>query len=239
MEVFAILILTIGIFCGFFVQTVAGFAGALVAMPILLFVMDLPDAVAYVSLFYGFSSCYMVYKEWDNIDKSIVKIIIIPSLIGLLVGVWILKIGNPLFLKKGLGIFIVGYVTYNYLGKKEARISKFLEFVFGFFGGFFSSVFAVGGPLYVIIIKNLAPNMKVFRATIFGVLGIVVFMRLPILAVTGVLNEKHLYYAMFVFPFFMFAIFLGKKLFAILDEAVLKKGILVLLLISGITLMFK
>jgi uncharacterized membrane protein YfcA len=46
-----IVLLTIGIFTGFFVQTITGFAGALIALPFLLFVMPLPDAIGYLSIF--------------------------------------------------------------------------------------------------------------------------------------------------------------------------------------------
>lgn len=52
LEVF--FILAIGIFVGFYVQTVVGFAGSLMALPILLFKMDLPDAIAFISIFYLF-----------------------------------------------------------------------------------------------------------------------------------------------------------------------------------------
>ena len=55
--------LTIGICLGFFVQTVTGFAGALIALPVLLFVMPLPDAIGYLSIFYMISTPFHVYKN--------------------------------------------------------------------------------------------------------------------------------------------------------------------------------
>ena len=56
MNIELLIITCIGIFCGFFVQTMVGFAGALVALPILLLKMDLPEAVAFIAIFYLFSS---------------------------------------------------------------------------------------------------------------------------------------------------------------------------------------
>jgi uncharacterized membrane protein YfcA len=60
------------IFTGFFVQTITGFAGALIVY-LLLFVMPLPDAIGYLSIFYMISTPFHVYKEWKYIDKSLLK----------------------------------------------------------------------------------------------------------------------------------------------------------------------
>ncbi len=239
MEPTTLIVIIIGIFFGFFVQSVIGFAGALIAMPILLLVIGLTDAVTYVTIFYCFSSAYLVAKEWKNIDKKIVLSIILSSLVGVAIGTWVLTFGNPKFLKKALGVFILLYVTYTYFDKKEKRNWSKLEFLFGFLGGFSATLFSIGGPMYVIIVKNITPNVKIFRATMFGVLGVVTYMRIPALVIGGLLNSTHLYYSLFIFPFFVFSIYLGKKMYTVLNEATLKKGLLVLLIISGFMLILK
>lgn len=60
MNVEFLVIACLGIFIGFFVQTMIGFAGALVALPILLLKMDLPEAISYIAIFYLFSSLFLV-----------------------------------------------------------------------------------------------------------------------------------------------------------------------------------
>jgi hypothetical protein len=40
-------------------------------------------------------------------------------------------------------------------------------------------------------------------------------------------------------PFFILAIYLGKKAYAELNETVIKKGVLALLFLSGVMLLFK
>ncbi len=84
MDVNVFLILTIGIFVGFYVQTVIGFAGSLMALPILLLAMDLPNAIAYISIFYLFSSAFLIKKEWQHIDKNmILKLALRPLILRL------------------------------------------------------------------------------------------------------------------------------------------------------------
>lgn len=239
MQTDILLLISLGIFLGFFIQTIIGFAGSLVALPILLLAVSLPDAIAYISLFYFLSSLYLVKKEWVNIDKKLIVKIAITSSIGIAVGIWALNYGQPLLLKKVLGVFLLIYVIYSFYDVKKFKSSSLLEYVFGFLGGFFSGLFSTGGPLFVIMVKNATVDMKTFRATMFGVLGIVSVVRIPMISIGGILNWDHLYHALFIFPFFFLAIFLGKKTYSKIDELLLKKSVLAVLFFSGAVLLFK
>ncbi|TDE05627.1 sulfite exporter TauE/SafE family protein [Flavobacterium hiemivividum] len=232
-----ILVLTIGIFTGFFIQTIIGFAGALIALPFLLFVMPLSEAVGYISIFYLISTPIYVYKEWEHIDKNLVKNLALSSFVGIIVGIIVLTYGKPIFLKKALGLFIILFVLNSLKVKKEFQIMNKMKHVFGFMGGFFSGLFATGGPLYVMIVKNETADVKTFRATMFASLGLVTVMRIPVLALGGFLTLSQVYNSLYVLPFFILALFLGKKVYLKLDEVLLKKIILGLLFISGIALL--
>jgi len=238
MDITVLLILTIGIFIGFYVQTVIGFAGALMALPILLLGMELPDAIAYISIFYLFSSVLLITKEWKNIDKEIILKLAIASVIGVLLGILVLTFSKPILLKKGLGVFILLYVAYVSYGKKKLKLNKGGIISFGVMAGFFSGVFSTGGPLYAICIENSVKDIKAFRATMIGVLGLVSITRVPALAVSGILNFSHLKTTLLVFPIFLFAQFLGKRTFMKINENVFKKLLMVLLCISGLILIF-
>ncbi|MGY8913787.1 MAG: TSUP family transporter [Flavobacteriales bacterium] len=233
-----LLILIIGTFLGFFIQTIIGFAGALIALPILLLAMPLPEAIAYISIFYFISTPIFVYREWNNMDKTILKKLALSSVVGVIIGIVILSYGQPLILKKALGIFIILFVLHSLRVQKQVKQAFKMEYTFGFLGGFFSGVFSTGGPLYVMVVKNVTPDVKTFRATMFGVLGLVTMVRLPVLAIGGILTMNQLYNSLFVLPFFIMALFLGKKVYLKIDELLLKKIILGLLFISGVTLLF-
>jgi hypothetical protein len=238
MDVNIILILTLGIFVGFYVQTVVGFAGSLMALPILLLAMDLPNAIAYISIFYLFSSAFLITKEWHNIDKTIILKLALTSIIGVILGIVVLTFSKPIILKKALGIFILIYVAYVSFGKKKVELNKGGIISFGVLAGFFSGVFSTGGPLYVMCIENTVREVKAFRATMIGVLGLVTITRVPALAVSGILNFSHLKMSLIVFPVFLFAQFLGKRTFKKIDEKAFKRFLMILLCISGLLLIF-
>ncbi|HEA28452.1 MAG TPA: sulfite exporter TauE/SafE family protein [Leeuwenhoekiella sp.] len=238
MDIDLFIILTIGIFIGFYVQTVIGFAGSLMALPILLFGMQLPDAIAYISIFYLFSNGFLIAKEWQNIDKKIILQLAITSIIGVILGIIVLTFSKPILLKKGLGVFILLYVAYISFGKKRIKLNKGGVASFGVLAGFFSGVFSTGGPLYVICVENSVKDIKAFRATMIGTLGLVTITRVPALAVSGILNFSHLKMTLLVFPAFLFAQFLGKRTFTIINEQLFKKFLIVLLCVSGLVLTF-
>ena len=238
MSLVILLVVGLGIFAGFFIQTLIGFAGALIALPILLLVLGLQDAIAYISIFYFFSSVYLIAQEWQYIDRKIILKLSIATILGVGLGICVLAYGKPLFLKKALGVFILLYVCYTVYAKDKVFKQPKLNFLFGLAGGFFSGLFSTGGPLYVIIVKNSSLNMKSFRATMFGVLGLITAVRLPTLYAAGILNIEQMRYALYLMPFFILALYLGKKAFAKLNEVVLKKGVLALLFLSGSMLVF-
>lgn len=239
MSVTILLIVGLGIFLGFFIQTLIGFAGALIALPILLLAVGLQDAIAYISIFYFYSSIYFIKKEWKNIDKRIILKLSIATILGVLLGIWVLAHGKPIFLKKALGVFILVYVGYTIYTKDKVFNLPKLEFLFGLAGGFFSGLFSTGGPLYVIVVKNSAVTMKTFRATMFGILGLITAVRIPTLYKAGILTMEQVYHSFYIIPFFILSIYLGKKAYAKLNETVLKNGVLALLFLSGIMLVIK
>lgn len=233
-----LILLAIAIFCGFFVQTMVGFAGSLIALPILLIGIKLPDAIAYISIFYFFSSSFLVYKEWKNIDKKVIIKLGWASAIGVIAGIIVLTYSKPIILKKALGVFILLYVAYVSFGKTNLKLGKKSSTAFGMLGGFFAGVFSTGGPLYVIAVKNTVDEVKIFRATMIGVLALVTAIRIPSLAIGGVLDIFHLKMSLFILPVFFLAQFLGNHLFLKINEELFKKVLLGLLCLSGAALIF-
>ena len=238
MDIALLLLLIIGIFTGFYIQTTIGFAGSLIALPILLFGMELSDAIAYISIFYMFSSILLITKELKNIDKNIILKLTTATVLGIVLGILVLTFSKPIFLKKALGIFILLYVAYIILVKNKIVLNKVGIFSFGVMAGFFSGVFSSGGPLHVICIENSVKDIKTFRATMIGISGLVTLIRVPALAVSGILNISHLKMTAFVFPFFLLAQFLGKKTFSKINENAFKKILIALLCISAVILIF-
>lgn len=238
MDIEVFLILIIGIFAGFYVQTIVGFAGSLIALPILLFKLPLQDAVCYISIFYMFSSLLLLTKEWRNVDRPMILQLSLSTIVGVVIGIVVLTYTKPIFLKTALGIFILVYVAYISFGKKKIKLGKTGTYTFGLLAGFFSGVFSSGGPLHVVCLENSIKDVKTFRATMIGLSAVITVTRIPALAVSGILTVNHLKMSMLVLPVFLFAQFLGKRTFSSINEIFFRKILTVLLGVSGLLLVF-
>lgn len=239
MDLTPLLIMAVGISLGFFAQTITGFGAALVSLPILLLILSLPDAMSLMSIFLLLFSLILAYQNRTLINKKVVLQMAIGGTLGMILGVQTLKWGNPVILKKALGIFIVGYVLHAILSKREIQSFKKLGFLFSILGGFFSGLFSSGGPLFITYIHNKLKDIKVVRATLIGTLAITNTLRIPLLTQAGLMNKAILMNAAYLLPFFLLAIFLGSKFFHHLNEHLLKRFFLFVLLASGIALIIK
>jgi len=234
-----LIILITGIGLGFFVQTVAGFAGGLFALPIILQVIPMQEAVAYLSVFLCLFSILLVYKTWPEIDKKTVKELSLGIVVGLAVGVIILKLGSPDILKRLLGVFILLFVGYHFLKKKKIRIPGGSGLFFGLAGGVFSGMFSAGGPTYVMYVYNKIDGAAVFRATLIGILSITNILRLPMLVVSDILTVDILTNSLMILPFFVLALFFGNKLYTKINAHTFKNILMILLVVSGLSLLIR
>lgn len=235
----ALLICIIGIFCGFYVQTVVGFAGALVALPILLLGMELPDAISMISLFYLISSAVLLYQNWSDVNKKIVIQLALTITVGTILGILVLKLGKPILLKKSLGIFVILYVIYKMTDKDKVAFLSKLGTPLGLLGGFFSGLFSTGGPIYMIYVQSKLKTSDAIRATMIGVIAFTNLVRVPTLTVNGLLGVAHLKLALYIIPFYFLAQFLGNVTYDKLNEKTFHKLLLILLFLSGISLIVR
>jgi len=239
MEIAHLAVIGIGIGLGFYVQTIAGFAAGLFAIPILISVVPMQEAIALMSIFLLIFSIILVYKNWKKIEQKTVLELSIGVIIGLSVGILILKTGNPIFLKRLLGVFTILFVAYNFLSRNKLKIPGKMGVLFGLAGGFFSGMFSAGGPTYVMYVYNRIDSASIFRATIIGILAVTNTLRIPMLVVSDILTPDTLLIALYMLPVFIIALLLGNKTYHKVNEGKFKTILMILLGISGISLLIR
>jgi len=239
MELSGIIILALAIGFAFILQTIVGFGGGLVSLPIILLFFDLPEAIAFLSIFLALFSVGMVYKTHDHIDRSTILELGMGILIGLPIGIYLLQYGNPEVLKKILGVVIVLYVIQAQFKKRTFKTCKGSGPIFGVVSGLFSGLYATGGPIVVTYINNKVSKKKYLRATIIGVLAITNIARVPMLAQQKILTLELFKISLYIIPVFLLSMWIGQYAYEKANEEMFKKILLGLLLIEGIMLIIK
>ncbi len=236
MTVVHFLVLIAGVTAGFYVNTIVGFSAALVSFPFFLLVMNIRDAVGLESIFYLLSSIILTFKNYKLINRKVVGELAIGIVIGLIAGIKLLKSGDPIILKKIFGVFVLIMVAYLYFHNRKNKHFKRLGILFGFAGGFFSGLFATGGPPVVAYIYNKIDENSVMRASIIGALGVINMIKAPMLIYSGIINLPLLLLALCLMPFFILAIILGHRTYNKINEEVFRNILLLLLMASGISI---
>lgn len=236
METTVLIITSIGIGIGFFIQTVVGFAATLFALPILLTVLSLQDSITCLSIFHLIFSIILISKNYKYVNKKIALEIVIGGIIGLIAGISLLKYGNSEILKIFLGLFIILYVIHATFKKRENEILKKMGIIFSLLGGFFSGLYSAGGPLFATYIYNKLSNQNAIRATLIGALLVINIFRIPLLVANELISYNIIFLSFFILPSFLISIYLGEKLHKQIKETTFKSVFLSLLLISGISL---
>ena len=233
-----LLIIFFGIFLGFLMQTVAGFSGSIVSLPILFTVLEVKQAVGLMAILLFFFSAILIYQNRKLIDKKFYLEAVIFTLPGVLLGIYLISFGSPDFLKKALGIFMIAYVIISIFEKNKFDFIKNLGIPVSLFAGIFSGMFAVGGGLFIMYLRTRIKHAPKLRATMLAILGTNNIVRLPILTYTGVVTWDSLHYALISLPVLSIAIFLGSKVFKKIDDSTFNKIILGLLFAGGVSLLF-
>jgi len=239
MDAFTFLILGLGVALGFFVQTVAGFAAAPVALPILLSVFSIQESVALLSVYFFLISVILVSKNYRLMDRRAVFELGVASIVGMVLGVVILKLGKPIILKRALGAFILFFVGFTYIQKTKIELFKKLGVLFGLTGGFFAGLFSTGGPLFVVYIYNKIKKSRNMRATIIGMTGLTGFLRVPALMMSGMFTYNTVLTAVYALPFFVVSVYLGKNTYKRIDEKTFQNMLRLILTLSGISLIMR
>jgi len=239
MEPIYLLVLIIGVGLGFYVQAVLGFAASLVALPIILNVLNIQESVALMSIFFFIFSVTLTWKNWRLIDRHTILELSLGIIAGLLLGIYVLKFGSPIILKKALGVFVILFVGYLFIKNTKIKFPKKTGPFFGFLGGIFSGLFSAGGPPIVFYIYNKLDKSTVVRATIIGAIGITDFLRFPILIVTNILTIDIVVLSLYVLPIFLLALYLGHLTYHRINENIFKTLLMIFLIFSGISLLVR
>ena len=238
-EQIQLLVLITGISLGFYVQMIAGFGSALVALPILLTGMDIQEATAVLSMYFFAFSVIQIYKNYKLADRRTTVTMLIGTVFGIAVGIVLLKLGKPLILKKFLGIFILLYVASRLFKPRQIKWVDKAGLLFGFGSGIFSGLFSTGGPLCVVYVYNKMFKPDIFRATVIVILGLMDIIKLPVLIATNILNTEVAFKAIYAVPFFFLAMLLGKITYPKINEVFFRKMLLGLLFVSALFLIIR
>lgn len=158
MDIKIIVLAVSAVFLGALMRAVFGFGDSVVSMPLLaLLPLDIKTSIALVGLT-GFSVAVLtILSGWDNIDRPVLKQLSIGTLLGIPIGLLLVKFASQSTIAFILGVFLIFYGIYS-LMKAKIKQSKESSWInrpiganfFGFIAGMLGSAYNMNGiPIVV------------------------------------------------------------------------------------------
>jgi uncharacterized membrane protein YfcA len=223
---------------GFFVESIIGFGGGLIAYAILGFFIDVKQMVL-AGLYIGTcASAYIIYSDHKNFAKKIFFSTLPICFIGTAIGVFAFSKLSSNAMLSILGALSI-FLSLRIIFFENVKFPKFLRNFLLLIGGISHGLFGIGGPFIVNALQGEFKNKSELRTTMASF-----FVTFNILRFTQLLVQKQIKPDFFfnvswtIIPVFI-AIFFGFKVHLKIDEKLFKKMIAAMTFFAGIVFLFK
>jgi uncharacterized protein len=187
------------------------------------------------------------WKEWD---KKELGILIPPAVMGVFVGVIIIKMVPDTMFKVGLGVLAILFSSYHigksvFKGKDErlktvgqsANSKKYLTFLFGFLGGTASTVIHAGGMVMSIYLLQRPGDRRGFVGTLVFFFAVLNFLKLGAYLKIGIITCDIALLVAAVSPIIILGGICGNFLNRRLSQDVFRVIVLIIICLIGMRLL--
>ena len=219
---------------------ISGFGSTVIAVPLLAHFMPLKFVIPMIVLL----DCVGAIGMGTRLRADVFKRELVPLLpflaVGLLTGAYLLLRLPGEILLAGLGVFVLAFGVLYATGKQAAfRVGRWAVAPVGIFAGTTSSMFGVGGPIYVMYLSARGATPEQIRATMPVIFIFTTIARIAIFGAAGLLTAPVLYSALALLPIMVLGMWIGHHLHLSMSREQLVRLIGALLVLSGASLLVR
>lgn len=225
----------------FFIKGLCGFANTLVFTSILGFGVNNIN-ISPVEIILGYPANFILtWKNRNGLNAKIWVPLAVIVLTGCIPGALLLKNVNAQYIKIvfGIAVICIGIEMFcRENGIIKSKGSKIVLMIIGIASGVLCGLFGVGA-LLAAYVGRTTDTTDEFKANISAVFIFENTFRIVLYSILGVITLSSLKQSVLMMPFVLIGLFLGMKSSQIMDDKVVKRIVIVLLIISGIVLIAK
>lgn len=223
------------IFLGIFTQSLVGFGSALICMPLLIQVLGVRPAATLFALVVCTAELMMVVRYRRAFSPRAVSRLVIASLVGIPVGVYLLSRAPETLVLLLLGLLLISYGLYALSGFKVPPLQDSRwGYGFGFVSGMLSGAYNTGGPPLVIYATGRRWSPAEFKSNVQTIFVFNTFFVLATRATSGDITPEVSLLFVLVMPFALLALAAGFYLERYVNPQLFRRIVLVLLVILGV-----
>lgn len=219
-----------------FLQGLTGFGFALMTTPLLLLVMANPKDVVILNVaLCPLQALLITWQSRRYLEGSKVWLLFLPSLPGILLGTYIIKIISPSALKLSVAALCIVFAIPLLLGYSRQIKREGLGLgIAGFISGVLSPSTSLGGPPIVLFLANQGWAKELLRATMSAVIFLRMTVSMAVLWLAGLVATPVLFLALGLMPVTIIGTYLGSGLMPRIKSEVFRSVAVVIIIASAL-----
>ena len=219
---------------------ISGFGSTIIAVPLLAHFYPIQFVIPMIVLLDCVGAISMGVRLRTDVNKAELVPLLPFLAAGLLIGAFLLLRVPATMLLAGLGAVVVAYGLLYASGRQpKVRVARWSAAPVGVFAGMTSSMFGVGGPIYVMYLTARGSTPEHIRATVPVIFIFTTIARIVIFALAGLFTSNVLLTAAALLPLMVLGMWLGHHLHLNMSREQLVRIIGILLVGSGISLLVR
>lgn len=155
------------VFAATFVRSALGFGDALIALPLLTWMISIRQATPLMILVSATVAALILFRDWRKVDWRAVGRLLCGAIAGVPLGAWYLRTIDESLVKSLLAVLILGISAFSLLRPRllEEKTDRAAP-LFGFLGGLLGGAYNTAGPATAIYGAIRRWSAGAFRANI-------------------------------------------------------------------------
>lgn len=223
------------IFFAAIVQGATSFGFSLIAIPLLTLFLPISIVVPMAVIFSIVTNILVYLDARKNVDLLRIKYMIVFGILGIPLGVMLLKVANPAYLTVGVGVITLLTAIAQIRGVKYDIKNENLSFsIAGFISGVLNGSITLSGPPIVLFLANKGTKKNEFRGSFAGYALITNVFAIITMVYANVMTMQVTLEALKLTPFVIVGVIIGVLYIRGIDEVQFKKITLYLIATIGI-----
>jgi len=201
------------IFLATLIRSAFGFGEALVAVPLLALLMPVEEAVPLATLVSITVASIVVAQDWHKVHVRSAGWLVISTLFGIPLGLWLLTAVPEAVVKAILAVVIIGFSSYCLVSRSPFQLKdERWAWLFGFGAGVLGGAYGMNGPPLVVYGSLRQWSPEHFRATLQGYFLPASLLGMCGFWLAGLWTPAVTHYYLWTLPLALAAIFLGRAI---------------------------
>jgi uncharacterized protein len=222
-------------------ESIFGFGGGLISIPLLSIFLDVKDSVTLILIFQFFMGL-LIIGSYKHIAWKTLLPMTITLVFGTILGTYLLSTVSDSFLRIFFAFtifaFLLRMLFFNGLEFIKKKM-KTWSAISGFLGGLLQGIIGISGPLLTMYLLVALPKKSEFRAALIYLFFITSIIRVIISYTEGLFNQTVTTLALTIIPFFLLAIYAGHHIHKRIDEKYYRIAVYIILFVSAVLMLIK